>query len=201
MKIILMGRVSNLGMIGDIVEVATGYARNYLLPKGLAIAASKSNLQRVQNEKKRLDVLRKKDEEKSKSIADKLKEIECIIEMRVGDTGKLFGSVTSGTIANELKKAGFDIDKKMIVLKTPLKELGSYSVPVKFHAGVEQEVVVKVISKGKSIETQLQGAAEEEQLAEEDIVTADIETPEAGEQAAPEAPEAISAAEGADIEK
>lgn len=155
MRVILMKRVTNLGIVGDIVEVKNGYGKNYLIPRGFAKVANKMNLRQIENEQKLIESLRAKEDEASKSVAQKLSGIELVIEVRIGETGKLFGSVTSGTIANELKKQGFDIDKKMIELKGHIKAIGDYKVKVKLQAGIEQVIDVKIVPKGKSIEETL----------------------------------------------
>jgi large subunit ribosomal protein L9 len=148
MKVILLEKVERLGERGDIVEVADGYARNFLIPKKLAVAVTPATLKRFEAEEE----ARKRREEKAKVDAEKLaKKIEKLklkIEVKVGEDDKLFGAVSSIDILNALKEKGIEeVEKGMIVLPEPIKALGDYEIPVKLHRDVEVKVKVSVVKK------------------------------------------------------
>ena len=145
MRVILRETVPNLGQIGDIVNVADGYARNYLIPRRLAIPATRKNIKAL--EKERQILLRKREKEKlrAESLAEKLTTITCEIAKQVGEEGKLFGSVTAMDIAKALEEKGFVIDKRKILLEQPIKTIGEYEVPVKLHPEVQTYLKVKVV--------------------------------------------------------
>ncbi len=146
MEVILLKDMENLGKVGDIVKVKDGYARNYLIPTGIALPATKSNVKRVQNE---LKALRKKMErqiERFKELAEKLNTTRITIEHEAGEEGKLFGSVTTSQIEKALHKAGFeDVEKKQIVLEKPIREVGTYEVRVHLFKDIEATVTVDVV--------------------------------------------------------
>ena len=142
MEVILMQSVDNLGQMGDTVSVARGFARNYLVPKGLAVLATEGHRKLVAEHMKlesKRDDLRKASAEE---LAAKLGELSCTITVQAGDDDKLFGSVGPREIAEALKTDSNDFDHKQIVLDEAIKQLGVYSVPVKLHS--EVEVVAKV---------------------------------------------------------
>ena len=145
MEIILRQSVENLGKPGDVVKVKSGYARNYLLPHGLAYEATPGNLKRIQQERDRLDAAENERRGAAQSIAEKLEQVSLTFSARVGDEVKLFGSVGSGDIAQQLEQQGFHIEKRQIDLHEPIKALGVYRVPVRLHADVKPEVRVWVI--------------------------------------------------------
>jgi len=145
MEIILRQAVENLGKPGDVVKVKSGYARNYLLPHGLAYEATPGNLKRIQQERDRLDAAENERRGAAQAIAEKLEQVSLTFSARVGDEGKLFGSVGSGDIAQQLEQQGFHIEKRQIDLHEPIKALGVYRVPVRLHADVKPEVRVWVI--------------------------------------------------------
>ncbi len=145
MKVILKQDFEKLGKAGDVVEVKAGYARNYLLPRGIALEATPSNL-RVFEEQKKLDAQRlDKAKKGALALAEKLEGVSCTAAVAVGEEDRIFGSVTSQTIAELLKEKGFDIDKKKIVLEEPIKALGIYDVPIRLHPEVEAKVKVWVV--------------------------------------------------------
>ena len=147
MEIILRQGVENLGKPGDVVKVKSGYARNYLLPHGLAYEATPGNLKRIQQERDRLDAAENERRTAASSIAERLEQVSLTFSARVGDDGKLFGSVTSNDIAAQLEAQGFHIEKRQIDLHEPIKALGVYRVPVRLHADVKPEVRVWVIKQ------------------------------------------------------
>lgn len=144
MKVILTTDVDFVGYMGEIKDVKRGLARNYLLPKNLAVEATPGNI-KVWNQKQRIiekhQIKRKEDAE---SLSANLAGITCNIKVKVGDEGKLFGSVTAQNISDELLEKGFKISKKDIVLDSPIKETGSYDIPVKIHPEVQASVKVEV---------------------------------------------------------
>ncbi len=145
MKVILQTDIEKLGKLGDVVDVKPGYARNYLIPRNLALEATPSNLKLFEQRKKKLqeklDAIRFKYEE----MAKKLEELEITIKVRVGEGDKLYGSVTSSNIADELKKLGFEVDRKKIELDKPIRSLGEYFVPVKLFHDIKPKVKVNVV--------------------------------------------------------
>jgi large subunit ribosomal protein L9 len=145
MEIILRQAVENLGKPGDVVKVKSGYARNYLLPHGLAYEATPGNLKRIQQERDRLDAAENERRTAAQAIAEKLEQVSLTFSARVGEEGKLFGSVGAADIAQQLEAQGFHIEKRQIDLHDPIKALGVYRVPVRLHADVKPEVRVWVI--------------------------------------------------------
>jgi large subunit ribosomal protein L9 len=145
MEIILRQAVENLGKPGDVVNVKSGYARNYLLPHGLAYEATPGNLKRIQQERDRLEAAENERRAGAQGIAEKLEQVSLTFSARVGEEGKLFGSVTATDIAQQLETQGFHIEKRQIDLHEPIKALGVYRVPVRLHADVKPEIRVWVI--------------------------------------------------------
>jgi large subunit ribosomal protein L9 len=147
MEIILRQGVENLGMPGDVVKVKAGYARNYLLPHGLAYEATPGNLKRIQQERARLDAAENERRGVAQTLAERLEQVSLTFSARVGEEGKLFGSVTPADIAQQLEAQGFHIEKRQIDLHEPIKALGVYRVPIRLHADVKPEVRVWVIKQ------------------------------------------------------
>ena len=148
MKIILLENVENLGHIGDVVKVAPGYARNYLIPKGFAMLANEKNTKAHEHAKRQLEYKKNKMLEQAKAIATKIEGIVLNLVHAAGEEGKLFGSVTNMELAEQLKAHGLEIDRKKIVLVDPIKQLGEYSVTVK----VQPEVLATfkvIVSKAE----------------------------------------------------
>lgn len=148
MELILRADVENLGRLGDKVSVKPGYGRNYLIPQGLAMLACESNLRRFENERKKLQAKRDAQVADAQSLADKLAATTVLIEVRVGEGDKLYGSVTSAIIADKLAEQGFDIDRKKIVLADPIRSLGHYDVEVKLMPELRGTVRVSVVRQG-----------------------------------------------------
>ena len=147
MEIILRQAVDKLGHPGDIVKVSPGYARNFLLPRGLAYEATPGNKKRIALEKERLEAAESDRRGQAQTLADKLEQVSLTFSARVGEEGKLFGSVTSADIAQQLEAQGIHIEKRLIDLHEPIKALGVYRVPVKLHADVKPELKVWVIKQ------------------------------------------------------
>ncbi|MBL0938065.1 MAG: 50S ribosomal protein L9 [Gemmatimonadaceae bacterium] len=147
MEVILRNAVDKLGHPGDIVSVSPGYARNFLLPRGLAYEATAGNRKRIAAEKNRLEALEAEKVAAAKQIADKLAEVSVTFAARVGEEGKLFGSVTTADIAHQLEAQGFKIEKRQIELNEPIKSLGVYRVGIRLHADVHPEIKVWIIKQ------------------------------------------------------
>ena len=147
MEVILRHAVENLGKPGDVVKVKNGYARNYLLPHNLAYEATPGNLKRIQQERERLEAAENTRRGSAQEVATKLEQVSLTFSARVGDEGKLFGSVTAADIAQQLEQQGFHLEKRQIDLHEPIKALGVYRVPVRLHADVKPEIRVWVIKQ------------------------------------------------------
>jgi large subunit ribosomal protein L9 len=145
MEVILRQAVESLGKPGDVVKVSNGYARNYLLPHGVAFEATPGNLKRIQQEKDRLEAAENERREAAQGLATKLEQVQLTFSARVGEEGKLFGSVTPADIAQQLESQGFHIEKRQIDLHEPIKALGVYRIPIRLHADVKPEIRVWVI--------------------------------------------------------
>ncbi len=136
MEVILKQDLDDLGMEGDVVDVAKGYARNYLVPKGLALEASPQNISAFKLQRKKVEARRIKARESAETLKKQLEDMELTIEHKAGEEGKLYGSVTSMEISDLLGKKGVVIDRKKIVLDKPIKELGAFQAAVKLYPEV-----------------------------------------------------------------
>jgi large subunit ribosomal protein L9 len=145
MEVILREHVEKLGRRGDIVKVAAGYARNYLLPRKLALAVTEQNKQQIERERKLAETREAEEKSQADAIAQRLTALEIEIARRVGENETLYGSVTTADISHALQAKGFEIDKRKIVLPEPLKALGETTVPVKIHRDVTAQLKVKVV--------------------------------------------------------
>ncbi len=145
MKIILTQEMHELGLEGDIVDVANGYGRNYLIPKGIALEASEQNIKLMETKRKKIEVKRFEAKEEAEKIKERMAEVEITISQKVGEEDKLYGSVTSMDIASRLEKQGITIDRRKIVLDKPIKTLGEFEVPVKLYPEVTGSIKVVVI--------------------------------------------------------
>lgn len=144
MEVILRDHVEHLGARGQIVKVADGYARNYLLPRNLALLATEGNKKRVERERRIVEAREAEERAASDAIATRLAALELTFTRRVGETEQLYGSVTSQDIAEALKAKGFDIDRRKILLPDALKAIGEVTVPVKLHREVTAQLKVVV---------------------------------------------------------
>lgn len=145
MKVILKSDVKKLGSKGDIVKVSDGYARNFLMPKGLAEEATQSNLNELKHKEKIRERKYKENLTEAEELASKLEEKDFVIAVKAGENGRLFGSVTTKDIAKAVKKEGFKIDKRKIDLSDHIKSLGVHKVKVKIFKDVEATLKVKVV--------------------------------------------------------
>lgn len=151
MKVILKEDMKSLGQMAEIVNVSAGYARNYLIPKQLAVEANTKNLKEFEHYRKHILQKASRIKEALKTTSEKLSTITLTIKAKAGEEEKLFGSVTSMDIAEALKADGFDIDKKKISIEEPIKRLGIYSVNVKFHPEITSQIKVQVISDSSDL--------------------------------------------------
>ena len=146
-EVILRQAIENVGQPGDIVKVSPGYARNFLLPRGLAYEATPGNLKRINQERARLEAAEGERRGKAQTLAEQLEQVSLTFSARVGEEGKLFGSVTAADIHQQLEAQGFHVERRQIDLHEPIKALGVYRVPVKLHADVKPEIKVWVIKQ------------------------------------------------------
>ena len=149
MEVTLREHVENLGSRGDVVKVAAGYARNYLLPRRLALAVNDANKKQIERERKNAEARELEEKTQAEAFAKRLSEAEISIARRVGEHDALYGSVTSADIATALAARGFEIDKRKITLADPIKALGDVVVPVKVHREVIAQVKVSVVADKK----------------------------------------------------
>jgi large subunit ribosomal protein L9 len=147
MDIILRQAIEKLGHTGDIVRVSAGYARNYLLPHGLAYPATPGNRKRLEQERARLEAAENSRRQAAEQLAEKLEQASLTFSARVGDEGKLFGSVTASDIAQQLEAQGFHVEKRQIDMHEPIRALGVYRIPIRLHADVHPEIKVWVIKQ------------------------------------------------------
>jgi large subunit ribosomal protein L9 len=148
MEVILREHVDNLGKRGEIVKVADGFARNYLLPRKLALPATAGNRKHVERERKIMETREAGEKAAAEAIATRLATVDISIARRVGDTEQLYGSVTAADIVEFLKGQGFDIDRRKLILPEPLKSIGEFDVPLKLHREVTVPLKVKVVKEG-----------------------------------------------------
>ena len=148
MEVILREHVDNLGRRGEIVKVADGYARNYLLPRKLALLATDGNKKQIERERAKFDVKEADEQNAAQAIADRMANVEVVIARKVGETEALYGSVTTSDITEVLAAKGFEIDRRKLQLIEPIKRLGEYDVVLKLHRDVTAHVKVKVVAEG-----------------------------------------------------
>ena len=145
MKVILRKEHEKLGAIGAVVDVKDGYARNFLIPRGVAYPANEGSIRALAEEKKQAEMRINKELKVSQKLAEELEKVSITLQMKVGEDEKLFGAVTSQMIADALKEKGFDIDKRIIELDEPIKALGIYNVNVHLHQNVAGKIKVWVV--------------------------------------------------------
>jgi large subunit ribosomal protein L9 len=147
MRIVLRDDVDNLGHRGEVLDVAAGYARNFLLPKGKALPATEGNMKRVEQERRKHAVHLAKEKEDAAAMGRRLAGLSCTIVRKVGENDQLYGSVTASDIAEYLEKEGVVLDKRRILIEEPIRALGIYTIPVKLHAEVTGEIRVWVVKE------------------------------------------------------
>ena len=144
MEVILKRSVEGLGAPGDVLKVADGYARNYLLPMQLAVHATERNRRYLEHQKRVIDQQEAKDKERAREIASQITGVTCTLKRRAGENDRLFGSVTSMDVAEALRAEGFELERRFLELAEPIRELGVFMVPVKLHTDVVVELRVVV---------------------------------------------------------
>ena len=147
MDVILRQAVEKLGNPGDVVAVTAGFARNYLIPRGIAVEATAGNKKRIEQERQRLEAAEGQRRESASEVAQRLEQVSLTFSARVGEEGKLFGSVTASDIVQQLEAQGYHIEKRQVDLHEPIKALGVYRVPIRLHADVKPEIKVWVIKQ------------------------------------------------------
>jgi len=145
MEIILQEDVENLGHIGDIVKVRDGYARNYLLPRGLAVEASRRNLRMLEHQKRLVTAKKEREQKHAQSLSQQLGALTVMIPARAGEEDRLFGSVTNQDIEKALQAQGITVERRKILLGDPIKQLGTYAVPIQLSGGVRGNITVQVV--------------------------------------------------------
>lgn len=144
MEVILREDVPDLGSVGDIVKVKPGFARNYLLPRGLALVADKRNIRVLEHQKRVVADKRERDRKRAQGAADRLSNLRLTIKARAGEEGKLFGSVTNLDIERALAAQGFSVERRRIRLEEPIKSIGEHTVPIHLGVGIDAKVTVIV---------------------------------------------------------
>ncbi len=145
MEIILQEDVVNLGAIGDVVKVRDGYGRNYLIPRGLAVAANRRNLHMLEHQKRVTTTKKEKDRQQAQGMSARLEALSLTIQARAGEEDRLFGSVTNIDIEKALAAQGVTIDRRKILLTEPIKQLGTFTVPVHLNSEVRGNITVNVV--------------------------------------------------------
>jgi large subunit ribosomal protein L9 len=147
-QVLLREDIVDLGARGEIVRVKAGYARNYLLPRKLAVEATDSNVKQIESERAALMKREAKERSTAEGQAEQLRNLTLKFERKVGEAGVLYGSVTSMDIAHALKDQGYEVDRRRIVLREPIKRFGNYTVPVRLHREVNVDLPVSVLGEG-----------------------------------------------------
>jgi large subunit ribosomal protein L9 len=148
MEVILREHVEHLGRRGEIVKVADGYARNYLLPRKLALLATEGNKKQIERERVKFEVKEAEEQKIAEAQRDRLANVEVVIARRVGETEALYGSVTAADIAEALAAKGIEIDRRKLQLPDPIKKIGDVEIPVKLHRDVTAHLKVRVVPEG-----------------------------------------------------
>jgi large subunit ribosomal protein L9 len=148
MEVILREHVDNLGRRGEIVKVADGYARNYLLPRKLALLVTEGNKRQIERERAKFEAREAEEKKVAEAMAARLANVDLVIARRVGETEALYGSVTTADIADALAGKGFEIDRRRLQLADPIKKIGEVDVPVRLHRDVTASIKVKVVAEG-----------------------------------------------------
>lgn len=147
MQVILLENVPSLGKAGDLVKVSDGYGRNYLIPKKKALLATEKSLKVVEHQKRQVQQRLEKGKKDAEKLGQEIEKLSCTFTRTVGESGKLFGSVTSMDIENYLKENGIEVDRKKISIEEPIKNLGMFTVPIKLSAEVTAQLKVWVVQE------------------------------------------------------
>ena len=168
MQVILMERVAKLGQMGDVVDVKSGYARNYLLPQGKALTASKDNIAQFETQKAQLEARNLETRTEAEDLASRLDGETFIVLRSASDSGALYGSVTPRDASDVANEGGFSVDRKQITSLKPIKELGLHEMEVRLHPEVAATIVLNVARSAEEAELQAEGKSIQELVAEEE---------------------------------
>ncbi|SDF86249.1 50S ribosomal protein L9 [Sulfitobacter delicatus] len=168
MQVILLERVAKLGQMGEVVDVKSGYARNYLLPQGKALSASKANVEAFEGQKAQLEAQNLETKKEAEKLAEKLNGQQFVVIRSASDAGALYGSVTTRDAAEAATEEGFSVDRKQVVLMNPIKELGVHEVQVVLHPEVNAVIELNVARSPEEAELQASGKSIQELAAEEE---------------------------------
>jgi large subunit ribosomal protein L9 len=149
MEVILREHVDNLGRRGEVVKVADGYARNYLLPRKLALVVTEGNKNQIERERAKFDAVEAEERKMAEAVAARMANVEVEIARKVGETEALYGSVTTSDIAEALAAKGFDVDRRKLQLPEPIKRMGEFDIALKLHRDVTATIKVKVVAEGR----------------------------------------------------
>jgi len=162
MKLLLKKRVEKLGRIGDVVNVANGYARNFLLPKGLGVNVTPGAIKQMESAKRKEDVRRREENTVLTALADELRDFSCTIPARANEDGKLFGSVSAHMIADELKNQGFNVEENMVVLEEPIKQCDVYNLTIAISSEIKTNIKLWVVNENEAVKTENKAEVKEE---------------------------------------
>ena len=168
MQVILLERVAKLGQMGDVVDVKPGYARNFLLPQGKALTASKANIAAFEAQKAQLEARNLETRKEAEALAERLDGQQFVVIRQASDGGALYGSVSTRDVADAASEAGFSLDRKQVLIEKPIKELGLHKIMVRLHPEVEAEITLNVARSNEEAELQASGKSIQELAAEEE---------------------------------
>ena len=188
MEVVLKEDIENLGHMGDVVKVKDGYARNFLLPRGLVVLANKRNLKALEHEQRMIGQRRERLTKEAQGISDQLAGVSLEFAVKVGEEGRLFGSVTNMDIEKALKEKGYDVERRRIVLDAPIKAVGDYEVPIRLRPEVMPSIKVKVVSEDGPEAVETETAAAEAQPAAVEAPAGDGEEVAPAEETSTEPP-------------
>ena len=200
MKLLLQRNIEKLGNIGDIVEVAAGYGRNYLLPQGLAVEVTADNVNRFEGMRRRLIALEQETKEKFEVLAKEIEKASCTVVTNASEEGHLYGSVSARDIAAQFAAEDIEVEPKSILLPEPIKELGIYMVRVRLHPDVECEAKVWVVKGDESQVGSMDFLNEGEEADADDSAAVEDATVEGTEDGGAEDSEGVAGADGSEDE-
>ena len=169
MELILLERIEKLGQMGDVVRVKSGYARNFLLPQRKALRANKDNMAYFERQRAEIEAVNLKRRDEAAAVAAKMDGVRVVLIRQASEGGHLYGSVAARDIQEALREAGYKVERRQVVLNTPLKSLGSYTVPVSLHPEVSVDVAVVIARSAAEAEEQQKTASEEQVVPAEEI--------------------------------
>lgn len=201
MEVILLERIETLGQMGDVVKVKPGYARNFLLPQKKALRATKDNLTYFEGQRAQLEAQNLKRRQDAEAVAKKLEGLQVVILRQAGETGQLYGSVSTRDIADAVSAAGFTVDRRQIMLDQPIKSLGIFKTRVALHPEVIVGISANIAQSEEEAQMQAEGKSPRQPAAEAAPATASAEAPAAAETAPAEPAETPKKAKGTKAKK